>query len=475
MGAGDSISSNIVGQGRARYDLPYRSGSDKPLSLPLAPKTQDVTSPYLTGTLDVRWDNPATYPQNQCYEILGVNVYRTFDSPYAAYTLLNTDPIGGRFYRDQTRVIDVVQEDALDTLNPGNNPRGEWLIRTKNYPILDPRAVREDNQDFLGNFVRDIVLEIDPGDGSGWQTFKPLKVNGQSGEITLISQKIWDNATSSLISPPLPNPLTGGVRISYQYVDEVNMLKTNVNRKIYYKVTTVGIDPETSQIVETPLNEVQAISPYDMEKVDWMWAEAIRRNLWILDQGGERVRLFIRKWSGHKCGCLNGDYGYQKNGWGSKDGCPICYNTGFMGGYEGPYLVYIAPPETEKSVNLLDSGLHITYDWLSWMGPEPLINDRDVIVRQNNDRFFIHNVNAQGSRGAIYQQHFSLSQVDTGDPIYRIPITGGESGVPEGWNRFRSPNAPTDASPVMAQKDEATIPHWKTLQARTVTFENIMY
>jgi len=143
-----------------------------------------------------------------------------------------------------------------------------------------------------------------------------------------------------------------------------------------------------------------------------------------------------------------------------------------MGGFEGPYDILVAPPETEKVVNLTDIGLHITYDWATWTGPHPLLNDRDFVVRSNNDRFSIARVNPQGSRGAIYQQHFNLAPLDQHDVRYRVSIRGGSAGVPEAYNAFRG-KPTSDASPVIPNKPGVPDQYERT--GRTVTFENIMY
>jgi hypothetical protein len=202
-----------------------------------------------------------------------------------------------------------------------------------------------------------------------------------------------------------------------------------------------------------------------MERIDYIWAEAIRRNRWILEQAGERVKVFIRKWAGERCPCFDEQYGQGKND------CSLCYGTGITSGFEGPYPIIIAPPEAEKTVQLLDMGLHVNYDWNSWASPYPLLNDRDFIVRQNNDRFSIAHVNSQGARGAIFQQHFMLAPLDQQDIRYRVPINGGLT-VPAAWNAYRT-GKPTDASPTIPDKPE--IPEQYQLKGRTVSFENIVY
>ena len=459
--------SNIAGQGVPALNLPYRTGNaEAPLSLPLAPKSVDVTSPYLIGHLDVRWDNPAEYHQHAGLQVLGVNIYRAVDNPLSEYTRLNDTPVSSLFFRDQTREVRVSMEDALPSLDPGLNPNREWVIRTLSHPLVVPGS----NGQATATSVTDVLVEVDTGDGGGYRAVNPYRVNGSTGEIYLNKNRTYDAATNRYSDALLPGVLNGGVRVSYTYAD--NIVATNLNRKTFYKVTTVAANESSGAITETPLNEVAARSPYDIERVDYIWAEAIRRNRWILEQGGERVKLFSRKWNGTPCPCVDKRYGYSKRIGVGRDGtCPYCYGAGYIGGYEGPYDLIIAPPESEKSVQLADAGLHVTFDWQSWTGPFPLLNERDLIVRQNNDRFYISRPTPPGSRGAIYQQHFSLSHIDSVDPVYTVPIDGGALGVPQAWNEGRG-EKPSDASPSIPDKTE--LPPGK-ITGRTPTFENIVY
>jgi hypothetical protein len=455
--------SDITGQQRPFFELPYRSGNDKPKSLPYAPKSVNVTSPYLVGSIDVRWDNPAIYTENNGLQVLGVNVYRAYDAPSAAYVKINVNPVSILFCRDQTSKVTVDREDALPLLNAGQNPEGRWYFHTqhKQLTTLQSNATNTVTID-------DILLEIDAGDGKGFQIVPAWKVDSIEGIVYLNTNRTYDPNLNIYKPPVLPNVLTGGIRVSYLYLN--GLIATDINRKIYYKVTTIAFDKDKNENIETPLSEIAAISLYDMEKIDYIWAEGIRRNRYLLQQAGERVKVFLRKWNGIRCPNYNITYGTCK-GVGLAGGCQICYGGGYVGGYEGPFDIIIAPPETEKMVNLLDAGLHIQYDWTTWTGPEPLLNDRDVVVRQNNDRFFISKVNYQGSRGAIYQQHFNIDQVDQKDPIYSLPIDGGIVGsIPLGWNAFREPQ-PSQASPQLPEKPE--IEPGRLPIGRTVTFENI--
>jgi hypothetical protein len=453
----------VQGMGSPGFNLPYRSGSSDPVSLPLPPKNVHVTSPYLIGVLDIRWDNPAAIPYNSGLDILGVNVYRCFDTPAGEYTKINVAPLSAKSVRDQTSEVFVEREDVLNRLNPANNAEKKWFFHTMHKPLIAPGT----NSQGQVNYSH-ILIEVDAGDGKGYVPVIPFKIHAEQGLIYLNTNRTYDPIKNAYVPPVLPDLLTGGIRVSYTYLN--GLIATDMHRKLYYKVTTVAFDPSKGVTIETPISEVEAQTPYQMEKTDWVWKEAIRKNKWLLEREGERVKLFLRKWNGQRCGCYNEDFGYSKGVGLKNGGCPKCYGTGYIGGYEGPYDILIAPPETEKAVNLMDAGFHITYDWNTWTGPEPLLNDRDVVVRANNDRYFVNRPNPQGSRGAIYQQHFTLAHVDQTDPIYLIPIRGGESAPPEAWNAFRE-NRPSDASPTIPEK--STVPEGVRETGRTVTFENI--
>jgi len=443
---------------RPFYNYPLRPQT-RDLTRPLAPRNLLITSPYSVAKQDLRWDNPKIIPENSGLCILGCNVYRSTDSPYGPYLKVNSVPVTTLFYRDETIEEIVYNEDATPTLKYVLEPAGRWLVYAVNKPMVIPGS---NGQNTIR--VEDVKVEIDNGDGH-FLTVPAFKVDGKIGEIQLISSPVYSYDLQQILPPRLPVAPYGRVRISYTYLK--NYILTALSQRIYYKVTTLAYDPSNpSALLETPLDEISDRSAFDIEALDYVWREAILRNRWILEQGGERVKIFIRKWAGTPCPTHQQSYGQSYND------CDLCYGSNIVGGYSGPYDAIIAPPETEKSVELADMGLHIRYDWQTWTMNYPLLNERDVIVRQNNERYVVGPVNPQGSRGAIYQQHFTMSYIDQGDIRYRIPITGGETTVPASYDAFREP-APTEASPVVNNKPE--IPKERIIRGRTVVFENIMY
>jgi len=411
------------------------------------------------GAIDIRWDNPRIIPQNSGLSILGCNLYRCTDTPYGNYVKINESPVTVLFFRDQTKEKLVMNENATATLKYSLEPDKEWYVYTQHKPLITPGTNGRTTAR-----IQDVRVEIDDGDGT-FLEMPALSINGNTGEIQLISYPVYNNQVQQVIPPRLPKPPAGRVRLSYYYLD--HLVLTVLNQRIFYKVTTVAVDPQdASKTIETPLAEISDRSAFDVEMIDYVWREAIKRNMWILEQGGERVKIFIRKWMGSKCSSYDTKYGQTHND------CTECWGTSIVGGYDGPYDAIIAPPEAEKMVELGDMGLHIRYDWQSWMTCYPLLNPRDVIVRQNNERYVVGPVTPQGSRGAIYQQHFTMSYIDQGDIRYRIPIEGGQDAVPAAYDPYRQP-APTDASPAINDKPE--IPKDRMIRGRTVTFENISW
>ena len=145
---------------------------------PLPPRNIFVTTPNVTGILDIRWDNPLESVENSKWEILGVNVYRSEDSECGPFEVINTSPVEILYYRDKTSHKLITDEDAMPNLNSGNNPRGEWVFRTKHSPII-----KEGTQNELVVDPADIALKIDNGDGQGLISIPAYKVNARTGEV----------------------------------------------------------------------------------------------------------------------------------------------------------------------------------------------------------------------------------------------------------------------------------------------------
>ncbi len=267
-------------------------------SAPAAPQNLNVASPFQTGALDLRWDDPSIDPCNTSFDVVGVNIYRSTASERGPYTRINRFPLGGTFYRDRTDNV-LVQDEIVDWnsswCNRGEGPNDpRWTLQVMQRPM-----VKRSGQAIAADSPRDVQLTING-------TVVPVhSVFGPTGEVTLINCPIYDVGTQRMLDPVLPHE-NSVVTITYH--TNKNLVDTSLDKKLWYRVTTVATcldsdgNPVTpSGYIETPLQEAPASSPYQIESMDWIWREAVRRNNWMLEQGGERVQVMIRKTSGQVC------------------------------------------------------------------------------------------------------------------------------------------------------------------------------
>jgi hypothetical protein len=439
-------------------------------------------SPLFAGTLDLRWDNPAVLTKNSKFTVLGVNIYRSDTSERGPFTRLNATPVGGTFYRDFTD--NVFQDNEVVDWDTSWLSRGEqandrkWLFRTKNFPI-----VKKSGQAIAANTPMDVQLVID-------NKIVPVQAAfGPTGEITLINVRGYNFTTERWIEPTLPIGPETAVSISYYY--NKNAVKTSLDKKVWYRITTVAQDPESpTGFRETPMDFTEPVTYRAVERIDYIWREAMRRNNWMLEQGGERVKVFVKKTSGHPCYCGRDartmEYDQQPD-----SRCKKCFGTGFLGGYEGPYDMIVAPDDAERSVRQTPNGRYLEHLQDVWTGPSPLLTMRDFIVKQTNERYSVGPVRKPSNRGNIMQQHFQIKYLDENDIRYTIPLFDttelcwpecrGRPAVVQGggWETEYPPEGPyptgADYQQTPMETEKENIPDEREQRGRTVAYENITY
>lgn len=386
-------------------------------AFPVPPFNGNVNSTYQRGILNLRWDDPKILSANTPWCVLGVNVYRSDVGERGPFHRLNKLPIGGTFYQDFLDNVRIVNEvvPAFSFVYRGDAPReARWVFRTQ-YPIV---------KDFLGRFnyanaPRDVSVTIDG------QPVIVHSVFGQSHEVELINEPQIDPVTRQTIPAVIPNDNS---TVLITYTTNCNIVEYQLDRKITYRLTTVAELPEEPNVLyETPLRYSEPLSPYRAESLDYIWREAVRRNNWILEQGGERVAVFIRKTAGVPCSCKFDERSkaYQKQ---PKNSCTTCFGTGYIGGYEGPYEIITVPQNEPRTVNQTPWGRLVDQERDCWTGPTPWLTHRDFIVTQSNERYIIGGVTRHTSRGMFaLQQHFSMSRLSEYDIRYDVPLPDASS------------------------------------------------
>jgi hypothetical protein len=388
---------------------------------PLPPQNVTVTCPYQIGVQDIRWDDPALLAGNSVYQVVGVNIYRSDVSDRGPFYLLNTFPLGGGFYRDQTfdRIVtnETVQWDR-DWVFRGNAPNSrEWTFKTK-FPIVkrNPGSLFQSNQKpTYANAPTDVMVHIDGVEA------EVHFVLGVDGTVTLVNTMQVDPNTEQYVYPVLPTE-TSVVEVTYY--TSGNHIHSGLDMTTWYRISTVVADTTSATgFRETELSWCQPTSIIEVEKLDYIWKEAVRRNNWILQQGGERVKLFIRKTAGVRCTCRldNRRLEYNKQ---PKNDCHSCFGTGWIGGYDGPYDIILAPDNAEHRISQTPYGRRKEQTYDVFMGPSPVVTQRDIIVKQTNERYSIGPVTRPTNRGNLLQQHFNIAYLDEQDIRSQIPISG---------------------------------------------------
>lgn len=430
---------------------------------PVAPLNLFLTSGYVPGVYDLSWDSPLYLSQNSRFWVCGVNIYRSFDSEFGPYDRITGWPVGSIFWRDQTDnvvVIDeVVEDDQWVIRGPCSTGQEaeRYVFYTRNRPIS-----QSGSQGVPEYRPEEVIVRVDG------EVAPVLSVIPESGEIEIDTMKYINVVTQNLDDAPVIGPDTT-VTVSYRYTR--SLLPTALDARVFYRITTVGIpailplDKATPQdLVETPLERAAFTSSKEIEKIDYIWREAVRRNRWILSQGGERVKVFLRKTVGPACPCGGRSEATHKQPSGD---CENCYGTGILGGYEGPYDLVVAPPDIERRIAQRDTGRTIEEAYEVWTGPSPLLSQRDFLVKINGERYSIGPVRMPTNRGMVLQQHFNIGHLDEGDIRYKVPVDHPQGLV-------ATQLIPPHHNP-SGVTDKPNIPDEREIRGRTITWENIVY
>jgi hypothetical protein len=423
-----------------------------PGDLPLPPLNVFVSSAFIKGTFDIRWTLPTELQENTRFNILGVNLYRSFNSEYGPWERLNTVPIGSSYWRDNTRTVLALQENVSNSFiarGAESDSNGRFVFQTKHHPIVIVPSLGSANATNLNmqvtvNGVPAFVESIDVS----------------SGMIELRRSPTFNVINQTETKAVLPFKHSDVVLATYKYLD--NEVITTLAQRIFYLLTTVAYDSATGKAVETDLRFAAKSNNFEVEKTDYIWREAIRRNRWILDQGGERVKLMIRRSVGHRCGCYSVDHGQPSSS------CLVCYGTGVIGGYDGPYDVTVAPDNAARTISQSNRGRTNSHQYDTFTLPSPLISQRDFLVKLNGDRYGIGPVSMPSNRGMELAQFFDISKLDEADIRYRVPIMDTRFLVSP-QTRYSVPGG-GHATPMVT--DAPTIPSEIQIRGSTVTFEN---
>lgn len=273
-----------------------------------------------------------------------------------------------------------------------------FIIQLENFPVVDDRGHARPTDDPA--FVKVLV------DG---READVTVLNGVQGRIAVASFPVWDDILRRFIDRPIPSFCS---KVTVEYKTTTNIADTSLDKKLFYRVTAVCDGGE-----ETPLSQA-APARLGGDGLTYYWEEAILRNKWILEQGGHRTQIFIQKSVGEPCPCAQQTAHTHDH---PENDCNVCFGTGFVGGYEGPFDSIVSPPFAEMKVEYQERGSRLIKQPEVWMTPTPLISQRDFMVLRDGKCYAIGPVTQVEARNhTVLQQHFSISVLDTTDIRYRF-------------------------------------------------------
>ena len=362
-----------------------------------------LNSSYV-GSRDLSWtDSPER-------DIIGYNIYRAYDAP-VTWTLLNETPHPLRFYRDQTNytLTTYVVKDT-DWVSVGRD--GQWVFKVPTQPIWSSSIVK--GHPTIANNPADVQVEVDGA------VISVGRVDGQEGLVYFdIITLAAGGAVASKFHPAdfvkgqIPtNVITVTYRKLKNYVD-IFLAGPGSGSRTFYTVVPVlagGFEMHKPGAFGTEVKNT-----LEVDQMDYMFAEMVRRNAFLFEQSGEPADLMIRRSKGVLCGCLVGNNE-------PRHGCQACYETGIIGGYFGPFEMLFIDPDVAATRTINEGGIKVERTSRSYLGPTPLVQAGDFIVRRNGERLLISDPVYKSPRGVLLQQDFNVNLMGPNDTRYFIPL-----------------------------------------------------
>lgn len=148
-------------------------------------------------------------------------------------------------------------------------------------------------------------------------------------------------------------------------------------------------------------------------------AEIIRRHLIQLREGhaGNLMYLCIKRRTAEKCpNCWD-----QIRGQRTKTSCPVCLNTGFIGGYFDPIGVYVSLSPESVSVAQPFDGTAITGQLQAWTAGFPRFNLGDALIDANTRNIWhVSQVSLTTHKRVVTKQELMLQRQDDDSHIFDI-------------------------------------------------------
>src|ERR1035437_4641355 len=142
---------------------------------------------------------------------------------------------------------------------------------------------------------------------------------------------------------------------------------------------------------------------------------------WMMGMGGERVLLYQRKEMGTLCPNYDPIRRVHR-----QDNDEICYGTNYVGGYYSPIEIFVSinVPGSQQKVRTYEEGIRREFTPTCWALWEPILKNRDFLVRRDGSRLWITDVTTSRWRHHTLRSLFHTEEIERSAQIYKIPFAG---------------------------------------------------
>jgi hypothetical protein len=410
-----------------------------------------VLNSSINGSRDLWW------PLDQ-HAKRGYNIYRAQDAP-ANWQKLNTTPVPGQFFRDETKLQTiryVVPPTAWADA-------GEFGMRVLTLPDI-PYSNAVKGRPVVAAHPDDIHIEYTDAAG--------VITQGRAAIVSGIDQTVFlqrglslptGGAVSDFPAVDFDNVAT--VTVTYRKLTNFVDIITNMTRTFY---TVVPVSDRGEEHAPGAFG-TDIVDNMQVDRIDYMYRRMVEYNAWLFEQVGEPVHLMFRRTSGEGCGCTGSSDFTQ-----GRTACPVCFETGIVGGYYGPIDMLFIDPDVAAIHTVDEGGRKVERKSKTYLSRTPIVQDGDMIVRRNGERLVISGVTYKMPRGVLLQQDFDVALLPPKDTRYLIPLF--EPEIPILFNPAVTRDPGHGAEPVYSDE---TNPHKhnenpdNSRTGRTVTFGRI--
>lgn len=189
-------------------------------------------------------------------------------------------------------------------------------------------------------------------------------------------------------------------------------LSIHPNTRYWYKVSTV-CEFFDGSFVESKLSQPVT---YEVKNENKWFNKMNERNMWILKNDAVLMDLYIRKTEGEHCPkCWNDIRGQSAN-----NNCKVCFGTGFIGGYEPVFQLYVRQKPVNTQVDVSTEGYAYNNAPGAWTISSVQIRNRDLLINPQGRIFAVTSSHINHAAGYYFHQELQMKEIDPTDNRYNI-------------------------------------------------------